>query len=266
MRLGISTWSLGTGTIEALQLISRVNIRYIELWYYDDLRKFKREISEFMNSHDITPWSLHAPFGKELDISHLNESIRKKSLREVLKSMDIAHFYGCRCLVVHPSSNFYSDIKHYEDSKRALMESLSELERHAARLGIRVLLENMLSKIGLYRIGVTVKELLEVIVEGGFEYTGICLDTGHSNYNGLNPSEEALIAGSYLGSIHFNDNDGTSDSHKVPCEGTINWDDFFKALRRLNYKEVLILEVYGGSDPKSVVERSFIAAMKLLGT
>jgi len=263
MRVGISTWSLGANTIDALRLISRTEFKYVELWYYNDLVGSERAILDYFSSYNITPWSLHAPFGRELDISHLDVSVRRKSIREILKSMDVAHRYGCKYIVVHPSANFYDDLKSYEDSRRALIESLSELERQASNLGVCILIENMLSKPNSHRVGVTVREILEVISEGGFESVGICLDTGHSNYNSLNPSEEALIAGKYLNSIHLNDNDGTSDSHKVPGEGTIDWREFASALRQVRYKGILMLEVYGGREPESVLQRATVAITRL---
>jgi len=265
MKIGISTWSLGKNTLEALNLISETEIKYIELWYYNDLTNSEKIISEFASSHNMVFWSLHAPFGKELDISHLDSSLRKLAVKEILKSMKIAYHYGCECLIIHPSSNFYDNVEQYENSKRSLIESLSELEHYALDLDIRILVENMLSKPGLYRVGILVKELREIIEEGGFEAVGICLDTGHSNYNGLSPSEEALIAGDLLGSIHLNDNDGTSDSHKVPGEGTINWEKFTEALRKLKYQNVIVLEVHGGMDPISVLRRSVNAVTRIFG-
>lgn len=70
----------------------------------------------------------------------------------------------------------------------------------------------------------------------------VCLDTGHSNYCGEKPADAVRMLGSYLGTLHVHDNDGTADAHQIPGLGTIDWDDFSNALAEIGFDGVLNFE------------------------
>ena len=50
------------------------------------------------------------------------------------------------------------------------------------------------------------------------------------------------MLGSYLGTLHIHDNDGTADAHRIPGNGTINWGDFSDALAEIGFDGVLNFE------------------------
>ena len=76
----------------------------------------------------------------------------------------------------------------------------------------------------------------------------VCLDTGHSNFCGESPADAVRTLGSYLGALHVHDNDGTADSHRIPGNGTIDWEDFSDALAEINYGGVLNFETAVSDD------------------
>jgi len=260
VKLAASTWSMGRATADALRLLADLSVRRVELWYRDDLKPLRGELKSLANELGLELVSLHAPFGSELDISHPDESVRARGVRRVTDSMELAADYGCEYVVVHPSANYYEDRAHMERAREALLRSMGELEGAAARLGLTLLLENMLAKPGLHRVGVSAAEIVALIEEGGFERFAVCLDVGHSNYNGLDPAEEARAAGRHLASLHVDDNDGTADSHKPPGEGAVDWGRLLGALTGMGFSGLLVLELYGGDEPRSVLERALAYA------
>ena len=70
---------------------------------------------------------------------------------------------------------------------------------------------------------------------------------------------EAL--GSRLIACHVHDNDGSSDQHLPVGQGTIEWEPFFAALKKLPTPPVLVLEyAQGFADAKSLEQH--IRALK----
>ena len=65
----------------------------------------------------------------------------------------------------------------------------------------------------------------------------VCIDTGHSNACGESPAEAVRMLGKeYLGALRVHDNDGTKDTHWLPGQGTIDWEDFSNALAEMGKK------------------------------
>jgi len=120
------------------------------------------------------------------------------------------------------------------------------------------------SRDGL-RVGTKVAELTECLESLPAKNVGICLDTGHAHYNGLEVSDETRNAGDFLTDLHVNDNDRSGDQHKVPGEGTINWQSFMRALRGTAYSGTFMLEICGEDQPRKILEHSYKAASRLLG-
>ena len=71
----------------------------------------------------------------------------------------------------------------------------------------------------------------------------VCLDTGHCAVFEYSPGKAVRqISGELLGALHVHDNNGREDQHKLPYDGIIDWADFARALREVNFSGVLSLE------------------------
>jgi sugar phosphate isomerase/epimerase len=49
--------------------------------------------------------------------------------------------------------------------------------------------------------------------------------------------------GNKLMALHLHDNDGTGDQHRIPGEGTINWDIVVRKIKKTTYRGAVTLEV-----------------------
>jgi sugar phosphate isomerase/epimerase len=49
--------------------------------------------------------------------------------------------------------------------------------------------------------------------------------------------------GDKLMALHLHDNDGSYDQHRIPSEGTINWDSIVRKIQSAGYKGSMSLEV-----------------------
>ena len=62
-------------------------------------------------------------------------------------------------------------------------------------------------------------------------------------------------AGDLVFSIHIHDNDGNSDLHWPIGQGTVDWTNFFKELKKINQEVGLVHEVEGYAKPGFVARK-----------
>jgi len=265
VEFGISLWSMGRNPAESLKRAAEAGFRYVEVWTepYEEFEGRVDELVRAIDKYGVKAYSLHAPFFG-LDISAIDEDARRRSLEKVLRSLEIAERLGCSCFIIHPSSKSYHRKEDYEKAKLMLLKSVEEIEKASSGHGVRVSLENMLAPREGFRVGTSVAELREIAEKVSLGEVGICLDTGHTNYNGLEVAEEVREAGDLLAALHINDNDGSGDQHLVPGEGTIDWHSFLEALKDTGYDGLLMFEIYGGDHPEERLNKSYQTALKML--
>lgn len=86
-------------------------------------------------------------------------------------------------------------------------------------------------------------EILNVVNLINDKYFKICLDTGHAaTFPDLSVSQVVRDLGDKIAAFHIHDNHPDKDLHLWPYFGTIDWDDFSKALNEISYNGGLCLE------------------------
>lgn len=63
-----------------------------------------------------------------------------------------------------------------------------------------------------------------------------CWDTGHGHRQSVSQTAGIGTLGSRLKATHIQDNDGVSDQHILPYQGTINWNEVVRALKSIGYE------------------------------
>ena len=84
--------------------------------------------------------------------------------------------------------------------------------------------------------------------EAGKEAYGLCLDTGHANL--LRHDLKIMINtyGKRIRCLHIHDNNGSSDQHRAPLTGTIDWNRFCQALADTGYDGDLSFETFAQTN------------------
>lgn len=264
MEIGISTWSMGS-PMEALKRIAEAGFKHAEIWAdpYGALNRCLDLLVSAVKEYGLDASSLHAPF-TGLDISSINEELRSLSVKKILNTFEAAEKLDCKHVVIHPSSAKYDRIGDYHAAETLLARSAEKLAKKAHEKDLTLALENMLASRDGLRVGTTVAELKKCLESLPATNVGICLDTGHAHYNGLDVSNETRDAGDFLIDLHVDDNDRSGDQHKVPGEGTINWQSFMRALKDKTYSGIFTLEIYGEDQATKTLENSYKAASELL--
>lgn len=218
------------------------------LWSDDYDRTLRRAFRDMLERAGKRAWSYHIPFSAYDDLSSPDEEIRLLALRRFRVLFDDAVWFGCRCMVIHPSSEPIDQAKrgeHIAQLRRSLMELNPLLARHDMMLAVELLPRLCL--------GNSADELL-AILDGLDERFGVCLDVNHgmSRYREL-PADIRKI-GSRLMTLHISDYDGVDEKHWMPGEGVIDWPAVVAALREVGYCAPFNYEIklYEGSHADRV--------------
>jgi sugar phosphate isomerase/epimerase len=263
MKVGLSTWSLlGMDVCAAVRSIGDAGFEYIELWGevphafhgWVDKRKLKDELSKY--KFTVT---MHAPF-TDLNPANPFEPVRTAVQKTLRDFVEFAADLGASMVTIHPGSvHSRMMVPEMEHSSVTFMKELVSESR--GRLSISI--ENQTSSRSKYHfpLASTVESLEILLAEvDGSRFT---LDTGHAYASGIPPSALAERCIDRLAEVHLSDNEGGSDDHLIPGEGTA---DLRSVLGMVSGRDVLIcLELDPHRYTEEQVLKAAAAQKELLG-
>lgn len=197
-------------------------------------REGRAAIRALANEHGVAIDSVHAPFPEGDRLFSLDESERLESIRQCQIALDAAAELEGRIVVIHLIQPYGIPHGTVRDQMIAAgRRSVGVLAAYAGSHGVKLALEN-----GQRRDYDDV--LAGLLAEFTDAHVGFCYDSGHENVQGtcFRMLEEF---GHRLLTMHIHDNKG-SDTHTLPCEGSIDWNRFREVLHGLDYAGNLLLE------------------------
>lgn len=193
------------------------------------------ELTKSLAQNGVRVQSVHAQMHGGTDFTQLDEHDRKAAVALQKRDMSLAVDLGARVMVFHPGAHGGPDRR--EEHLKAARRSVAELSDFASRIGLKMAVENMLGD----QLGNTAGEILEIISDADPDWCGVCLDTGHAHTHSLlYEMAETLLPRCYA--THFHDNDGLSDLHLFPGEGTIDWRRLGEIFRKTDCGAWLMIE------------------------
>jgi len=88
-----------------------------------------------------------------------------------------------------------------------------------------------------------IKGYLEYVFENiDLDNIGLCFDSGHYHAH-FNDELEFDKYKNKIFAVHLHDNDGTSDQHLIPFEGTLNFEATLNKLKMCNYEGPITMEL-----------------------
>jgi sugar phosphate isomerase/epimerase len=199
----------------------------------------------------------HLPsFVYTADLTH---ALRKASLNEVLKSLEVADELGCLKAVLHPSYIMGLGIFVMDQAREYALESLDAIMEKADKLNLLLCLENLFPKAHSL---VEPVEFADIFVK--FPNLKMTLDTGHAHIGDTEGKRAVKFIKRFpdrIDHIHISDNLGESDNHLPVGAGTVNFHEIVKALKGIGYDETITLEVFSKDRDYLKMSRNKIAAM-----
>ena len=202
------------------------------------LEKYMKE-KELADEAGVTIWQIHGPW--RYPPHDETPELRAERAELMKRSIRVTAQIGCKYWVIHPFFPF-GDCGFDMDSFWRINEEFfkNELVPYAKEYGITVCFENMPMKTVTMS---TTEKSLEFIHKIGMDNIKLCLDTGHEAVFRLSPADAVRRAGKDLAVLHVHDNDGDTDRHWVPGSGVVDFYDFYKALKEIEFDGVFSLEL-----------------------
>ena len=225
---------------EALEVIKRAGVDCVELWMGDQClnpRDYNGiiRLAEQLHTMGIQPFSVHAPWGDQLEPSSPHPEHRAAWLAVSTAAAAILRVVGGRVVVVHPSPPLEEAER--PARLRQCIESTARLAERCAEVGAVVAVENMLPA----HLGDRAEELLAIMDPLPREHAGFCFDTGHAHV-----CPEGMAVGEAMGdrivTLHLHDNQGQSDEHLLPFAGSVDWQRVAQVLNAAHYAGPYIIE------------------------
>ena len=200
-----------------------------------DAKAVKKQLKE---NHLEVVCSLNLP--KEAHIAFYPKEAEKLIKNAIDKTSDLeTNFLGG---VLHGGIGVFSGNPLSETEKNTIVEVWSSVADYAKEKGVNIAVE----PINRYESYVcnTAENVLELIEKTGKDNLFLHLDTFHMNIEENNFRDPILLANQKLKHIHV------TESHRgMLGEGTVNWNQFFHALREINFEGNLVLENFSSSIP-----------------
>ena len=211
------------------------------------LMEFAKDMKEF----GLDFVDSHALWGMWADPGIPAEEWREIMLLRHRMAFRFCQHYGVHTMTFHTGNTFnsvYGKDLTLDDYYNALIRSLEILLPDAEKCGVVIALENIWTPLNHSR------QLLRVMKHFQSSNLGLCYDSGHGNlmekgqlfpgqtcvppiWNDLGIPvewEEDLIEkmSPWLVNCHLHDNNGIMDEHKLPGEGTVDWQRVKSVLRK----------------------------------
>ncbi len=166
---------------------------------------------------------------------------RDERFEKMARSLYGTAALGCKNMVIHPIMPFGDNQNPHPDEFMEInLEFFGRLTEEAEKAGVVINFENMpMPALTL----ATPYQILDFAKRINSPYFRVCLDTGHCAVTKNDPADAVRAIGKeYLYTLHVHDNDGRGDFHWLPGTGVINWEEFSKALREIEFEGVFSLE------------------------
>jgi sugar phosphate isomerase/epimerase len=266
------TWSIGvaTGSCSELPLLAvaevfhAAGVRGVEIGtlprHFDQRQEPAwATTADRLAALGLAAVSIHAPFGHDLDLAHVDHRHREAGLDGIVQAARAIRRLGGAIVVAHPS-----DLPRAGADIGARLDAcVAGLRRAAAACraeGVRLAIESPLPHL----IGGHPDEFAWILDHVGAE-AGACLDTGHIAL-GRAWSRFVHVAAGRLIHVHASDNHGQYDDHLPPGDGTVDWGDVMGSLRAAAFDGWMMLELRcPGEDGPGYFRRAVERASTLAG-
>ena len=196
-----------------------------------------------------------------LTTADLTESLRRASVTEMHRSLDVAADLGAKKVVLHPSAAGGMGAFVLDTVKGYAFDFLADMVAAAQGLNMTICLENMFPR---NRLGVEPDDFEEMFET--FPSLKMTLDTGHANIDdrrGRRLKELVDRFGERIGHLHISDNKGKLDDHLAVGQGTVNFVRLVRHLKAAGYNDTVTLEVFDTNRKMLVESRKRVNAMFL---
>lgn len=204
---------------------------------------------------------------KVFNIASSDEKVRKFSIEEIKRTIEIAERVHAPLVVIHGGS--FEEEEYYATALGRSRKSLEELNLYLREVKLAVENLPILGHSGnpVNELPIYSRDLIYLVK--GLENIGICFDIAHANTSG-NPIEfyKELRKTGKVWDMHIHDNAGERDDHlalDVLEEGGIDFEGFMRILKDDDYRGYFSIELDTWNEfPDAMEKRERIEGLEYL--
>jgi len=242
LNIGLSMlYCLGEPFPAMIRRLTEFDVTYVELVDESQhaLNQKRVNVLKRVARENGLEFTVHAPF-VDINIASPNPELRRVMLKRLEKSLSYAHQLKSRQWVFHSGwkssvSEFYPNV-----DWQINLRSVRTLLTIAKKRGIDISLEN--TPEPFHFLVKRMQDFALFYSELGSDFDiDITLDIAHANttqqlFEFIEKFSAKIVH------VHISDNEGKYDSHKGIGYGKIDWEAVTKALRKISYKGIVMLE------------------------
>jgi len=213
--------------LQTIDAIKAAGFKHVFLqWYNKDWEISQQQQYDYVKQCGLIIDAAHLGY-QGINNLWLDNEIGEAMIERYKNDIQICSDLGIKLVMMHLTAKSEAPIYNEIGIRR-----LQKIADFAQQLGVKIAFENT-----------KIKGYLEYVIEHiNNENVGICFDAGHCHAHFEDEFNYDLFKGRIF-AIHLHDNEGTSDQHLIPFEGTIDWKKVLGELKRCGYEGPITLEL-----------------------
>jgi protein FrlC len=253
----------------AIRRLHQLGYQGVEIWggrphmYRHDLDEELDSLKSLLDEYEMTvPNFIPAQFRYPSILCSSNQSVRRDSVLYIKDAIDNALALGAPSISLCAGMTLWGE--NVDVGWANLRQSIVELLDYTDKTDLFLLIEP--AHRAESTLILTAADGLRMIGEIKSNRLGICFDTGHAAVNGEDLAQSVrALKGTRL-HVHIDDNQGDSDAHMIPGEGSIDYARFIGTLEEIGYRGFVSAELgfQYTLDPDSAARKTHLTLSELL--
>ncbi|MDG6222843.1 MAG: sugar phosphate isomerase/epimerase [Candidatus Bathyarchaeota archaeon] len=222
-----------------LSSLPELNVKHVELTdegFHALTKNRIKKLKEIAKTNNLD-FVVHAPWAN-VNIATISPVLRRAVLKRLRQSLVLSGQLDCLLWLFHPG--FKSGLDRFYPGKdwELNLDSVRSLLKVAQQEGVTIAIENIPEPFPALMKSV---DDFHRFYQDLNDDIGMVLDVAHANLNNqindfIQQFSKKIIH------MHLSDNQGTSDQHLGIGYGTLDWQNFAKAVKKARYDKLLMIE------------------------
>ncbi|WNZ30120.1 MAG: sugar phosphate isomerase/epimerase [Candidatus Bathyarchaeota archaeon] len=222
-----------------LSSLPELNVKHVELTdegFHALTKNRIKKLKEIAKTNNLD-FVVHAPWAN-VNIATISPVLRRAVLKWLRQSLVLSGQLDCLLWLFHPG--FKSGLDRFYPGKdwELNLDSVRSLLKVAQQEGVTIAIENIPEPFPALMKSV---DDFHRFYQDLNDDIGMVLDVAHANLNNqindfIQQFSKKIIH------MHLSDNQGTSDQHLGIGYGTLDWQNFAKAVKKARYDKLLMIE------------------------
>lgn len=173
--------------------------------------------------------------------------IRTRGIQLIKDAIDFSVQIGNRIVQLAGYDEYYSEPN--KRTRRLFEQALTEVTAYAASRGVSIAFETMETKLMD-----SIKKAMRFVRKQNSPYLQVYPDVGNLTSTGQNVRRDFASGAGHIAAIHLKDT-VPGKVREIPYgEGTVDFIAFFKFLRQIRFKGLLVAEMWATSDHQASID------------